>query len=110
MGCAVPEKWSLFKEKVPNKDFLTKIAKNGPYLVLILSKSPYFLTPVCEKNDFVSFAGFLLFGNAALDCLKVSEGARSKEILEKNFEECIGLFVLVIISELVWAVFLSFVL
>ena len=58
----------------------------------------------------MSFAGFLLFGNAALDCLKVSEGARSKEILGKNFEECIGLFVLVIISELVWAVFLSFVL
>ena len=61
--------------------------------------------------DFSCFhSALFILGNAALDCLKVSEGARSKEILEKNFEECIGLFVLVIISELVWAVFLSFVL
>ena len=36
------ERWSLFKEKVLNKDFLKKMAKNGPYLVLILSSSPYF--------------------------------------------------------------------
>ena len=58
---AVPEKWSLFKEKVLNKDFSTKMGKNGPYLVLLLSKSPYFPKSVCEKNYYVSFAGFLSF-------------------------------------------------
>ena len=51
----MPEKWSLFKEKVLNKDFLTKMAKNGPYLVLILSKSPYFPKSVSE-NNYVAFA------------------------------------------------------
>ena len=45
------EKWSLFKEKVlNNKDFSKKIAKNGPYLFLILSKSPYFSKSSSGEN------------------------------------------------------------
>ena len=46
----MPEKWSLFKEKVLNKDFSKKIAKNGPYLFLILSKSPYFSKSSSGEN------------------------------------------------------------
>ena len=49
---AVSEKWSLFKEKVLNKDFLKKMTKNGPYLVLILSKSPFFFRNRGVKRKF----------------------------------------------------------
>ena len=44
------EKWSLFKKNVLDKDFLKKMPKIGPYLVLILSKSPYFKKSSSEKE------------------------------------------------------------
>ena len=49
------EKWSLFKGKVLNKDFLKKMPKIGPYLVLILSKSPFFQKSLCEKEILCHF-------------------------------------------------------
>ena len=49
LALTVSEKWSLFKEKVLNKDFLAKMANYGPYLVLVLSESPYFSKSVNEK-------------------------------------------------------------
>ena len=52
MNYAVLEKWSLFKEKVLNKDFLKKMANNGPYLVLSFSKSPYFSKCLEVENIF----------------------------------------------------------
>ena len=53
---AVSEKWSLFKGKVLNKDFLKKMPKIGPYLVLILSKSPYFQKSSSEKDILCHFS------------------------------------------------------
>ena len=58
---AVSEKWSLFKEKVLNKDFLEKMAKNGPYLVLILTKSPYFSKSENEKIIMCHLSCFQIF-------------------------------------------------
>ena len=52
----VSEKWSLFKGKVLNKDFLKKMPKIGPYLVLILSKSPYFQKSSSEKELLCHFS------------------------------------------------------
>ena len=52
---AVSEKWSLLKGKVLNKDFLTKMPKIGPYLVLVLSKSPFFQKSSCEKEILCHF-------------------------------------------------------
>ena len=49
------EKWSLFKGKVLNKDILKKMPKIGPYLVLILSKSPFFQKSPCEKEILCHF-------------------------------------------------------
>ena len=42
--------WSLFLSKVSNRDFFEKMANIGPYLVPILTKSPYISKSLTDKN------------------------------------------------------------
>lgn len=43
---------SLFYVLVLNKDFSVKLDKNGPYLVPILTKSPYFYKSLTELKKY----------------------------------------------------------
>ena len=51
---------SLFYVLVLNKDFSVKLDKNGPYLVPILTKSPYFFKSLTEEKISIPFGGSFL--------------------------------------------------
>ena len=57
---------SLFYVLVLNKDFSVKLDKNGPYLVPILTKSPYFFKSLTEEKNILKT--FLLIQSNHFDC------------------------------------------